>query len=268
MAGNTLFEVDASEILAKLHLAGLQAISIPGGSFIVNTGITKDNPTAKPDNPGDVRFNLANKLGEYQVGYATDIVYKKAYKLEAAFDAIQDALAKTSGDSSKLLDKSGDNKKEYEQYEQAKEYLQAVFAAYGEKDVLKEDAVTPDQIKQLRQKAKDVIMKKDIDGYQEAIGKGQQKASELLAAYMKSFAGADNVDAITPDKVAAIEISEKIKDSNDKSLVNEFEVQPISEQEKGKLAAQFEAAFKKDPSKDNCKQKICFTVKYSLNIDR
>lgn len=268
MAGNTLFEVDASEILAKLHLAGLQAITIPSGSFIVNTGIIKDNPSAKPDNPGDVRFNLANKLGEYQVGYVTDIVYKKAYKVEEAFVAIQDALAKTSGDSSKLLDKSGNNKKEYEQYEQAKQYLQTVFASYGENDIFKEDVVTPDQIKSLRQKVNDVIAKKDIDGYQEAIAEGQKNAAEKLGAYMKAFAGADNVDAITPDKVAVINVSEKIKDSNDKSLVNEFEVQPISEHEKGKLVAQFEAAFKKDPSKDNCKQKICFTVKYSLNIDR
>lgn len=61
------------------------------------------------------------------------------------------------------------------------------------------------------------------------MAKGQKDAAEKLGAYMKAFAGADNVDAITPDKVAAIDVSEKIKDSNDKSLVNEFEVQPMSE---------------------------------------
>ncbi len=70
MAKECLFDVNAGQILAKLHIAGLQAASpsIGGNSenlFIVNTGIQDDDPKAKPDDPKGVKFNLSNSSGKY-----------------------------------------------------------------------------------------------------------------------------------------------------------------------------------------------------------
>ena len=89
MADSILFEVDASQILAKLHLAGIQATKIGPESFIINTGIVNDNPSAKPDKPGNVSFELKNSSVEYEVGYATWIEYHKSYDLDDSLSKLQ-----------------------------------------------------------------------------------------------------------------------------------------------------------------------------------
>lgn len=48
--------------------------------------------------------------------------------------------------------------------------------------------------------------------------------AEKLQAYMKAFAGADNVDTINASKLGMVDISDKAKDSNDKSLVTMYEI--------------------------------------------
>jgi hypothetical protein len=52
---------------------------------------------------------------------------------------------------------------------------------------------------------------------------------------MVVFAGKDNVKNIGPLDMGMIDISDKAKGPNDKSLVSMFEVQPMSEQEKAKM---------------------------------
>lgn len=266
MADQMLFEVDASQIIAKLHLAGLQGIKIPPNEFLINTGIVDDDPNAKPDNPGKVTFDLKNSSYEYEVGYVTDLVYHKAFNLENVFDEIQDALSKTSGDKSKMLDNLKNNKEAYAKFEDAKKRLQTTFKAYGE-DVKDDQFQSLDTIKELRNKAKELV-DADLAEYTKMIEEKKNYCAEKLQAYMKAFAGADNVDTINASKLGMVDISDKVKDSNDKSLVTMYEIQPMSDQEKAKLVDQFKANFMKDPKQPNCKQRVCFKVKYSLNVEK
>ena len=78
MADDVLFEVDASQIVAKLHFAGLQATreGYHGGAFFVNTGMKDDDPKGEPDKIGKARFDLTNKSGTYQFGWVKPINYK------------------------------------------------------------------------------------------------------------------------------------------------------------------------------------------------
>ena len=88
-----LFDVDASKILAKLHLGALEAVKqwLSEG-FFVNTGIKNDNQSAKPDNPGKVEFDLTN--GEYEIGYVTIIDFEAHDKLNQLIDKISPIIAK------------------------------------------------------------------------------------------------------------------------------------------------------------------------------
>lgn len=61
-----LFKIDASEILAKMHYAGLQnANSATGKGFFVNTGIVNDSESGSPENIGKTRFDLKNDSEMY-----------------------------------------------------------------------------------------------------------------------------------------------------------------------------------------------------------
>ena len=83
-----LFDVDASKILAKLHLGALEACKQwRADGFFVNTGIKNDNPSATPDNPGKVEFDITN--GQYEVGYVTDV----NFTFNNAFNRIAEQIA-------------------------------------------------------------------------------------------------------------------------------------------------------------------------------
>jgi len=72
MADDIVFEINAEDVIAKLHLAGRMACEYDKNtSFIVNAGIKDDDPNAKPDNPGKVKFMLDNSSGEYELGFVT-----------------------------------------------------------------------------------------------------------------------------------------------------------------------------------------------------
>ena len=262
MADSVLFEVDASQILAKLHLAGIQATKIGPESFIINTGIVNDNPSAKPDKPGNVSFELKNSSGEYEVGYATWIEYHKSYDLDDSLSKLQKLQADLSGEKSKLDDKSSDPKVK-KALEDLEKYKEKVRKSVGFKDDVHLD--TPEDIKKAKDAAKEVISN-DESGYNKAVEEKKTEAVKALTSYLNNFAGADNVEKFTD--AALIPITEKAKDSNDASLVKLFEIQKAPDQEVEKLVAQFKANFDKDPKKPNCRQHVCFKVKYSLNIDK
>ena len=92
--------------------------------------------------------------------------------------------------------------------------------------------------------------------------------SDILLPYMQTFAGAENVKMKESD-IATCFISESIKDSNSKGLVSStFEIEPMQEAEQKKLEAAFRQKLANKPDEDNCKHKMCFYVKYSLNVDK
>ncbi len=270
MADNVLFEVDASQIIAKLHLAGRQAIKhlLKDGNFVVNTGIVNDNESATPDNPKNVSFDLKNPTGEYEVGITLELAYHKTYELENTLNTLQELLAKTIGKNSSLSDK--DNKSAQESINKLTSQLISVFTDYGIK-YKDEQLKDVDGLNSFKKDIKSIISKNDEEQYNKAKDEAMKSASQILNLYMAAFAGKDNFSKISSDSsMKMIDISDKVKGPNDKSLVSMFEVQPMSEQEKAKMVEQFKINYKEDPSKKNlnCKQKVCFVVKYTLNVDK
>lgn len=258
MADNVLFDVDAAQILAKLHLAGIQSISIPNDEFIINTGIKNDNPNAKPDNPGKVTFDLKNSTNEYQVGYTMFIEYKKSYGLDDQINKLEQLMANLT--DGKIDQKSTDPKvkKKIEEIEEKKKVLQQILG----KDIKLDTAA---DVSQAKDKAKEVIKDNETD-YKDAVKKANEYASKQLKTYLDNFAGADNVTSFKD--AAMITISDKAKDSNDKSLVSMFQIQEAPKAEVEKMVEQFKLAYQKDPNKPNCKQHVCFVVNYTLNVDK
>ena len=266
MADDVLFEVDASQIVAKLHLAGVQAAPrITTEDFFINSGIKNDNPKANPNDPGKVTFDLKNSSGEYELGYVTTVVYHKAYDLENTINEIYDHLSKTAGDKSSIQDKPDSN--EHKEFEKRKEELKTILTGYNVKFDEK-NLDTADGIKEIRTTAINEIGKNDEDAYKTMISEKKKAAVDCIKSYMDVFAGTDNVEQIKEQSLKMIDLSDKTKDSNANGLVKNFEIQPMSEQEKAKMIEQFKVNFRKDPTKNNCKQKICFIVKYTLNVDK
>ena len=142
-----LFEVDASKILAKLHLGALEAVKqwLSEG-FFVNTGIKNDNPSAKPDNPGNVEFDLTN--GTYEVGYVTSIDFEAKDALNSAVEQITPLLSKIkvvgeslvreaseeNDDSKPLLSKEKNEQKQQKRDERDQKMDQNVANMYKKVD--------------------------------------------------------------------------------------------------------------------------------------
>lgn len=267
-----MLTVDASQLVAKLHLAGLQASGKREGDFIVNTGIKNDSPNASPDNPGKVEFDLTGK--KYQVGYVTDVSYYKAFGLDDAMNSFEELRSKLKGDNSSIFDKTS---KEYEDYENAAQILLDVISSHEAGSVFKkvDDIQTDDDVKKLKDAVKDAA-KTDNDQYDRIMQGEKDVIAGILNNYMAAFVGKDNVTTkVTADNLATMTLSPIIKDANSKGLVNNFEIQPISDSEKDKLIAQFRANFQKaletqkiDPKFQNCNEKICFYVAYDLDVDK
>ena len=273
MANDVLFEVDASQIIAKLHLAGIQNSAFPDKAtdFIVNTGIKNDDPKLKPDNPGKVSFDLKSPSGEYQVGFVTLIKYHKTYELENILDDIAEIYAKTAGDESKISDDEKTNKELIDQREEMKQKVNSICKEYGINEITEEQFADPKAFDNIKKEIIGTIGQKDKEMYEDAEQKTRENAVKTINTYMSAFAGNDNFTKMT-DKMPMqiIMLSDKIKDSNSSGLVRDFEIQPISEQEKAKLIGQFKASYQKNPNIKNlnCEHKICFIVNYTLNVDK
>ena len=80
MAEDTLFNINAGQILSKLHLA---ARSQAPNFIIVNTAIKDETESSTPENPGKCEFDFSNKSGEYEVCFITvDFEYNEQIDLE------------------------------------------------------------------------------------------------------------------------------------------------------------------------------------------
>lgn len=67
-------------------------------------------------------------------------------------------------------------------------------------------------------------LKKEKDNYEKNVGKAKDTAIEALKTYLGIFAGKDNVDDFDGSSVGMMNISSKVKDSTDKSLVKMYEI--------------------------------------------
>lgn len=265
MADNFLFEVDASKIIAKLHLAGRQPLKIDTGvgEMLANTGIKDDDMNAKPDNPGKVTFDLTNNSKEYQVGYVVPIMYHKNYGIDEALKKVKDAYQKAIGKDSRI-DSTIDSK-EQKEFSTAIDTLLAMLNKDDQPK--KSDLVSEEKINEL-----DAIVqeqqKVDEDNYKKEVATAKNKALKQIVEYMNVFAGKDNVGTINEESFGQVFVADTVKDPNDKNFIANFEFQEASDADKQKMEAAFRSAFEKDPGKPNCKHRICFFVGYTLDAEK
>ena len=115
---------------------------------------------------------------------------------------------------------------------------------------------------------KDIVM----SGYNSSVYKSKEAVSKTIERYMKVFAGADNVNAIKVENVSDVQVSESIKSIKDiPAMLDAFDIKPISDQEKTKLNEYFKSQALKNKDKNNeveCVVRMCFYVKYRLNIEQ
>lgn len=243
-----LFEVDASKILAKLHLAGVQSIKLDAGEFFVNSGIKNDDPGAKPDNPGKVVFDLTNAQGSYEAGYSGTIKYERSFDIQKQLDDLAKSFSQDA--DKELLAKTKDEGDKHKE-----ELIKKLQDEAGIKIKSLEDI----------KKAQDDLKKQnesnmeDYNKQQDAIKK---KAAIALKQYFTVFAGEDKAKGITEDMLVKINIPLETKDSNDSALVKNFEIRPMSDKDKEVMLKKFQA----DPK--NCEERIIFKVGYTIEIDK
>lgn len=130
-SNDSLFTVNAGQILAKLHLGALQPIP---SEIILNTGIKNMAKSATPDNiPADLVFDLTNKSGLYELG-----VVRTVKKITNAEKAIADDTSLT-GKKDEIEKKREELNKQNEDLlnkEKSAAYktIKAYFAVFSGKD--------------------------------------------------------------------------------------------------------------------------------------
>lgn len=244
-----LFEVDASKILAKLHLAGVQPLKFEPGQFIVNTGIKNDSLNATPDNPGKVEFDLTNTQGSYEAGFVTTIKYERSFEVQQQLDKLAKLAAQESNDkifSKKLEGKEG---------EERDKILADIEKQYGWK------IASIDDLKKAQEEAKKQT-ESNMDIYNEQMAENRKTAAATLKQYFTVFAGEDKAKGITEDSLVMINIIDNVKDSTDKRLVTNYEIRPMSDKDKELMLRKFQANPKK------CEEKVCFKVGYTIELDK
>lgn len=281
-----LFDVDASQILAKLHLAGLEPVTLNANQFIVNTAIKNDNPKANPNNPGKVTFDLSNPSGEYCVGFVTEIKYsdKKQGENQGVLEdlaRIQHVIQSSSNSTDDPINKKIDEKKAKE-LDAAKEELKKIYAdnksvfdqalktIEKEKiDINDSQTITPDNIGKLHDVVKNAFKQSSPDAKDNEktpraieIDKASINAISQLKTYMVNFAGPDKGDKITADNCAVLPISNSMVDSNSSGLITStFRIAERLEAETEKLRAAAQAG-------ELVVEKICFATMYGIELNR
>lgn len=337
-----LFDVDASKILAKLHLGALEACkNWRADGFFVNTGIKNDNPSATPDNPGKVEFDLTNE--QYEVGYVTELKQNQNNAATSVAEQISPLLNKinieipSAKENNKILKdineiitknltylgKLGLNQKKLlDTFKTSPEFV----AWVQKKNASKKDSVASKRAnvaanvaKEIKDDRKKGLLDKDIrknaigdidksinaktasidpDKFQtrdlikvpelfklymqqlvnklQSIAKttgsssfslmtiddvSASKAFSGLQAYMQVFVG-DKAKNLKEELVVRQFAPSSAKDSNDKSLVANFEIVPADEKEVELQQKQNEA------NKDKATMKVCFKIGYSVVVDK
>lgn len=243
-----LFEVDASKILAKLHLAGVQSIKLDAGEFFINSGIKNDDPNAKPDNPGKVEFDLTNAQGEYEVGYVGSIKYERSFDVQKKLDELAKEFSKEA--DKELLAKTKDTDDKHK-----KDLIDQLEKDAGIKVKSLED------IKAAQEEAKKQN-ESNMEDYNDQRDAIKKKAAIAIKKYLTVFAGEDKAKGVSEDSLVMINISDKAKDSKDPALVKNFEIRQLSDKEKELMLKKFQA----DPK--NCEERVCFKVGYTIEIEK
>lgn len=267
-----LFTVDASDILVKLHFAGLQAVkgdASKDNGFFINTGILNDDSNGNPENIGKTKFDLKNQSGEYYAGIVTDFKYSTSFKLDNALTDIFKLRAKLYGAGKKLLDPAGDAE-EIRKFDEYAKMIKDAFQKAGAEVPDNESFHSEEGLIKIRDNAVDIV-KNDISGnYNNQISERAKAAAEIIDKYMKVFAGADNIKDISEKNVISIQVSNDIKSVKDYAkFVKDFKIQKISDKEHEVMNAkmrQDSVNSKEADGKIKVTDRMCFCVKYIMKI--
>lgn len=218
-ANTTLFDIDASVLLAKLHVAAKDQVKTNNGMFIINTGIENPNDSAKPDNLGSVTFNLDNKLGEYQLGvamlfsYQLKIDLKQLKNITKLQEDLKKAIEKESKEKEKasLTDKTDDKKSESLEIQKnlIKEYNNLVKGfkvkefKVAEADLENGKITFEDAEKQFQENVKKENEHR-VDEFQKNFKQLQNTGLEAIKTYFTIFSGPQNASKIAQTQVLAI----------------------------------------------------------------
>lgn len=256
--------MDAGSILAKLHLAGIQAVTYPDkDDFIVNTGIKNDDQKAKPDNPGKVEFDLTE--GEYQIGFVTTLEYQAKSGNPQLLPEIQKyrkAFEKANPGKAAGIDKKIDQNAQKELEAEKKtfaEFLKKNAAALKKAGVKELDA---DKLDGQKLGEMSELVKKFTAGQkpgkavtrEQAAEKAKGIALEQIGKYIGVFSGNKDAEGKLDSQFSMVTVDPGVKNSNDSKLVSGNSI-----------------AFLKDnpQPKENggeVSERVCFFIKYSIVI--
>lgn len=272
----SMFTVDASQILVKLHFSGLQAVrgdvkKYSKNGFFINTGIVNDDEKGNPDKPGKTSFDLKNSSGEYFAGIVTDFEYETTFNLENAMTDLFKLSAKIYSNGKKLLDtKNEEDKKTIDSFN---EYVKMIKSAFEKANANVPDDASFQSEEGLKAIKNDLskLQKTESSNYDKQLNNVKKDIAASIEKYMKVFAGADNVKSINDSNVIAVQVSNSIASVKDApKFVKDFKIQPISDTEKEIINKDFntQSLVKKDKNgRAKFKIRMCFYVKYMLKVE-
>lgn len=271
---NFVFSVDASVILAKLHLAGKQQAP---NYLVINSAVTNDD-SGTPENPGNAKFDMKSKDGNYEV-----CLVKKGFEYTEALDPKSDPeIQKIIDEMSKAKDSSVDAKEKKEAAKDDQKLTDdntktdkadsEAKKANEEADDVRKQYI--DHLKKLGLKAlkpestddeiKDMLEeenKKRAEEKAKTIEQAKKEMFKEMKAYFTTFAGKDNAGKLDMSKVLVAQMPEKCDSSKDVTIEN-YHVMPIDKKEKEE--------WQKKHTEDQTKTAVInigFKVGYHLDID-
>lgn len=241
---DAVFEINAGKILAKLHLAGQQAIP---NSIPINTGIVNPVAKADPKNLGNVEFNLDNKSGEYQFAVLKLLSYqveidlnknKNLLKLQENLKKAKEEDQKKNKDKhadAKLTDKTKDeDDKNAEKLEKAdkdsKSYkvqqdILIEYASYKLKDYKEDKENFEESTKNFNAavKSENEQRKKAKENEENKL---QKAAFEDIKTYFKTISGEQNASKIKQTDIIKLnaDVDGKIKDPTQFKDIKDFKI--------------------------------------------
>lgn len=240
------FNVDAGQLIAKLHLAGKTQAP---NCTVVNSGIKDEKKSDKPEAPNKCTFDMTNKGGQYEVAFIKFGIEQKA---TIDVDKVTE-LKKKKDDIEKA---KNEHKDETESIAKLYNDYNKAIIKLGVKDIKPESSVeevneaikaTNEEIIAENKKTIDDLLKKDV-----------QKEVDV---YFKTFCGEKNYKPISIDKYVKMQFGSKVTDDPSTVEIDNFIIQGIDKKEL--TALQENAA--KDPSK-SVEITIGFKVGFTLGV--
>ena len=271
---NFVFSVDASVILAKLHLAGKQQAP---NYLVINSAVINDD-SGTPENPGNAKFDMKSKDGNYEVclvkknvEYIAALDPKSDPEIQKLIEKMTKAKSTAAGakekkeeakDNQKLTDDNAKTDKADSEAKKANEEVDSMRKQYidrlkaiGLKDLKSES--TDEEISTVLKE----VNEKRAEERAKSIDQAKKEMFKEMKAYFMTFAGKENASKLDVSKVLVAQMPEKCDSSKDVKIQN-YIIATIDDKEKEEL--------KKKHAVDQTKNMIVnlgFKVGYHLDLD-